>query len=57
MILVTPFETGKISDDDSIEATRTRMMFTYTEGVPYIARLGMMTRTMKRIGKSRHHLA
>jgi len=56
MILVTPFETGKISDDDSIEATRTRMMFTYTEGVPYIARLGMMTRTMKRIGRH-HHLA
>jgi len=57
IILVTPFETGKISDDDSIEATRTRTMFMYLEGVRYMARLCMMMRTMRRTGKSHHHLA
>ena len=48
---VTPVETNKLCDDDSIKATRARTVFIYMEGASYIARLCVM-RTMI----SRHHL-
>ncbi len=55
MVLLTPFETDKLSDDNSIGATRTRTMIMYMEGVPFIARLCMMNRTKNRTIISRHH--